>query len=62
VVLGLLSAPISLFGDVHVFKAVMVCGVLPYSIVMLIQAGGLIRGLRSDPGDPPPAEREEPAS
>jgi glycine betaine transporter len=50
VILGALSFPISLFGDVPLFKAVMVCGVLPYSVVMLIQTGGLIRGLRSDPG------------
>jgi glycine betaine transporter len=50
VILGTLSFPISLFGDIPVFKAVMVCGVLPYSVVMLIQAGGLVRGLRSDPG------------
>jgi glycine betaine transporter len=43
--LGLLSAPLLLFGEIPVFKAVMVCGVLPYSLVMLVQAGGLIRGL-----------------
>lgn len=46
--LGIISAPISLFGDFPVFKAVMVCGVLPYSVVMLLQAGGLICGLRTD--------------
>ncbi len=45
--LGVLAAPLILVGEVAVFKSVMVSGVLPYSLVMLLQAAGLVRALRA---------------
>ena len=46
--IGLLAAPLLLVGEVEVFKAVLVSGVLPYSLVMLLQVASLIRALRTD--------------
>jgi len=46
--LGVLTAPLLLVGEVKVFKAVLVSGVLPYSLVMLVQVASLLRALRQD--------------
>jgi glycine betaine transporter len=43
-----LTAPLVLVGEIRVFKAVMVSGVLPYALVLLIQASSLLRALRAD--------------
>jgi len=43
-----LAAPLLLVGEVETFKAVLVSGVLPYSLVLLVQVAGLLRALRID--------------
>jgi glycine betaine transporter len=46
--LGALAAPLILVGDIEVFKAVLMSGVMPYSLVLLLQTASLIRALRQD--------------
>lgn len=48
--LGVLSTPLTLMGEVDVFKSVMVSGVLPYSLIMLLQVVALLRALRQRKG------------
>ena len=50
--LGVLSTPLTLMGEVDVFKSVMVSGVLPYSLIMLLQVVALLRALRQRKGAP----------
>jgi glycine betaine transporter len=48
VTLGVLSAALHFLGDIHVLRSVLVSGSVPYSLIMLIQAGALLRSLTAD--------------
>ncbi len=45
VLLGILSAALNFLGDVEMLRSVMVAGAIPYTLILLIQAGALIRAL-----------------